>query len=355
MKRAGLVVFVATASVAASLAIAEDTKPAPSATGAAKKFNHDQHATKTKKKVVTEENCSDCHGKDEKGALAMPGQNGHQPCLASGCHAKDFLNSAASKRKQDKKAYAKAAAFCLGCHSNAKGEPPKNYQKAAPDNVYKNNSTTEYHVELDHFQHIEYKAGKCRDCHVVDATTNALVLDSPGHLECSQCHNGNTTHAMSKCAACHTTPGKNEYYTGTREGSDTRACGSESHLELARKKKLPPEQVPCFKHETKYHRFKSKKPDKNSKKYWEQGDPLQCGQCHFMFEDKKHWKRLKGRYTTLKEIRASPIMEDGDKELAHKACGQVRACHRGQTDDSSGTAPCEKCHDRRVTRHALFY
>jgi hypothetical protein len=341
--------LAAAAMLASLLAVAsaqsggDKAKPVASS-ATAKKFNHAQHG-KLKQKVVTEKNCSSCHGKSTAGELAIPAKDGHQPCLASGCHVDDFLASSAKTKKADPKRYAKAAAFCLGCHNSASGDAPRNFSRPKADNAYQNNSTTEYHIELDHFAHVERKAGKCRDCHVVDEKSFALVLDTPGHAECSQCHNGKTTHAMSECASCHDTPGAGEYFTKTRKGSDTRACGSEAHLALAKSRNKSPEQVPCYKHERKEHRFWSTNRDRKAD--WAQGEALQCGHCHFMFADKSQWKALGGDYTTVLQIKGSAIM-DNDKDRAHKRCGEVAACHRNEVDDSRGTGLCVKCHDQKL-------
>lgn len=346
MKTLVVLGVLATAVVAVSLAVAEEVDvKAPAAPATAVKFNHAKHP----EKVVTKETCSDCHGKELTGVLAKPAQNGHQPCMSSGCHVDDFLSSSAAAKKKDAEAYAKAAAFCLGCHSSEKGEPPKSYTKAVADNVYKNNSTTEFHVELDHFVHVGFKSVKCRDCHVVQGKDNLLQADSPGHRECSQCHTGKTdAHAMGKCAGCHTSPGTGEYFTESRKGSDTRACGTEAHKKLAKKRKKPLDQVPCFKHETKEHRYWSKNP--KSKSNWEQGEALQCGHCHFMFADKKTWKSLKGKYESIKQIKASPIMDTAKGE-AHERCGEVRACHGS---DFSGDT-CTKCHESNSVGTGSLY
>ncbi len=343
-----MVIAVALSGIGA-IALADQTKEAPAPDSAApnvqgapvKKFTHDQHA-KLDKPVVSDKNCKDCHGADPKGALATPGKNGHQPCMASGCHVDDFL-SVGEARENNAERYAKAASFCQGCHASATGDAPQNFEKAAADNVYKNHPAPEYHVELDHFAHAERKQGKCRDCHVVDAESNELVPNAPGHLECAQCHNGKTAPAMAECATCHGTPGANQYFTKTREGSDTRACGSEEHRKLAASRGKSPEQVPCFKHERKEHRFWSKNPDSS----WAQGEALQCGHCHFMIADKSTWKSLGGEYSSVQQIKASPIM-DNDRDRAHKRCGEVRACHRSEVDDSRGTGKCTMCHDQKL-------
>jgi hypothetical protein len=39
---------------------------------------------------------------------------------------------------------------------------------------------------------------------------------------------------------------------------------------------------------------------------------------------------------------------DNDRDRAHKRCGDARACHRSEVDDSRGTGKCVKCHDQKL-------
>ena len=84
------------------------TPPAP-----VKKFDHEQHRKLTPP-VVSDKNCASCHSADAKGTLSKPGADGHQPCLSSGCHAKEFLGIGERVKKSDPARFAHATAFCRG-------------------------------------------------------------------------------------------------------------------------------------------------------------------------------------------------------------------------------------------------
>lgn len=309
------------------------------------KFDHKLHAEspKLKKPVVTESSCQSCHPTDKKGTLTKPGKTGHQPCLDSGCHVADFLSVGPATKKKDPDRYKKAAAFCAGCHGDRGGKAPSRYEKPPTDNIFANNPSPNYHVEMAHFEHISKKRKDgstvgCRDCHVVDTASNALQLDTPGHAQCAQCH-GVTTTPMSECADCHDMPGPKVYFAKQRKGSEVRSCGSEGHVAEARRRHKPLEEVSCFKHETKRHRFQ------------EDGSPLECGACHFMFTAKKFWTRHK--YDNLKDIAAAPVMED-QKDEAHKMCGRSSACHKREVRMSGSGAKCQLCHSRKTVENEMF-
>jgi hypothetical protein len=341
-RQAALTALAALAVVAVWRFAAADESSKAAKAGAASvvKFDHDKHANRAEKPVVVEGKCSTCHGDDPKGALAVPGRTGHAPCLS--CHVGDFLATGDKTRKSNPALHAKATGFCLGCHSSADGKPPKNHTKAVADNVYRNHPSPEFHVELDHFEHT--RRSDCRKCHVVNPASQKLEEGAPGHAQCATCH-GDTAPPMAECATCHDRPGPAEHFGPPRKGSDTRVCGSPEHQELARKRGKPPDEVPCFKHETREHRFWSK--NRSSKSRWEQGEPLECGHCHFMVGDKAPWRLLKHQYQTLKDIRSAPIM-DNDRDRAHKRCGEVRACHGSEVDDRRGSGQCTQCHDKKL-------
>jgi Class III cytochrome C family len=296
---------------AATAAIGGSAAPKPA------KFDHAAH----RDRKVAIDACGACHGADRKGALAVPGRSGHQPCLASGCHVDDFLVVSDAAKKADPARYGAAASFCLGCHRSATGEAPRRFQKAAADNVYRGHPAPEHHVEMDHLAHTR-QAG-CRDCHVVDARSFQLVAGRPAHAECAKCH-GESAPPMSGCATCHTAPGPAAYFAGARRSSDVRSCSSGAR---------PAEKGPCFLHERREHRFA--------------GDqPLQCGSCHFMIADPKGWAGRK--YRSLRDIAGAPIIHN-QRDLAHQSCGATAACHQRDVVDSRGTARCGLCHSKRVT------
>lgn len=322
----------------------EPTEPKVTAIEA-KKFDHDQHA-KLPKPAVADDKCESCHPTDAVGILTLPGKNGHKPCLDSGCHVKDFLSVGAATRSKDPARYKKAAAFCLGCHSSPKDRPneaPRNYEKPAADQVFKDHPTANYHVELPHFEHLDNDIkGKgrvaCRDCHVVDARTNELDLDSPGHAECARCH-GVTAAPMKTCDHCHKMPGKRVYLAQMRKETEVRSCDSPGHQREAKRRGKPIDETPCFKHETKQHRFA------------EDGKPLQCGACHYMFADKKLWGKYK--YDDLKNIAAAPVM-DNRRDEAHKTCGESKACHAADVRLSGSGRRCKLCHSNKLVENSMF-
>ena len=324
----------------------KDDKGDESASGAptAKKFDHAAHAKRsykgTEKKVVTDENCSSCHGDNPKGILATPAKSGHQPCMNAGCHVEWFVSVGPGTRKRDPVRFQKAVEFCLGCHSDAKGEPPPQYKKAKADAVYKDNTAPGYHVDFPHYDHT--KKAKCTKCHVINKRNYALELNTPGHAECASCHNeanSEGAEAMSQCATCHSEPGPKEYYSNRGKGSETRSCGSAGHEELAAKLEKPLDDVPCFKHERKEHRERK------------DGEELQCSQCHVMISDRRQWGA--NRFHTVQEIRSAQII-DNNRDRGHKACGDSRGCHKRDVDDSRGSADCRLCHSQKTIDNDLF-
>lgn len=319
-----------------------DEPPVPKDTGGApvpgKKFDHAQHKA-LEKPAVTDDNCEACHPTDKLGILTRPGKNGHQPCLSSGCHVTDFLGVGDSTRKNDPERFKKAAAFCNGCHSKT----PKNFQKAAADLVFKDHPAPNFHVELPHFEHLDNEIkgkGKvgCRDCHIVDPATNELQLHTPGHAECAKCH-GVSAAPMKTCDHCHKMPGKRVYLDKLRKETEVRSCNSPGHEREAKRRGKPIQEVPCFKHETKRHRFA------------EDGKPLQCNACHYMFEDKKLWGKHK--YDNLKNIAAAPVM-DNRRDEAHKTCGESKACHARDVRLSSSGRRCKLCHSNKLVENSMF-
>ena len=315
----------------------------PAAAIVPQKFDHKTHAEhaypKTARKVVTDDSCSGCHGSDPRGALSTPAKSGHQPCLDSGCHVKWFVSVGSETRKRDPLLYRKAVAFCLGCHQSASGEPPSRHARATADAVYKNNDKPNYHVDFNHYEHTR-RTG-CRSCHVVDDATFVLVKGAPGHTECATCHGKKKDVApMSQCAECHTEPAPKDYFQNRWKGSETRSCGTPEHLELAAKQKKPVAEVPCFKHDRQEHRFRDRGRS-----------VLECGECHFMIGERSKWGA--NRYESIRDIESLPIIHN-NRDLAHKSCGESRACHKRDVDDSRGTANCRLCHSQKTIDNDLF-
>ncbi len=279
-----------------------------------KRFSHAEHA----KQKVDVAVCVACHAIDGKGLVAPPAAVGHSPCLSAGCHATDFLASGPKTKAADPASYQRAVGFCLGCHASATSVAPLPWQGAKADAAF--SGPGEYHVEMNHLDHTA--RSPCRECHVVDAKSFALVATAPGHAQCISCHDGKPVPAMTSCGTCHKTPPRREYFAVTRVGSDVRSCDPNN----------PNTSRACFAHEHKGHRFR------------EDGSDVQCGSCHFMVADKAAWNGHV--YTTLRDVKAAPIIEN-KKDRAHKACG---GCHHHAADvkDGSGRARCGLCHSERV-------
>lgn|GEM_PF-5977623 len=310
---------------AAAAAPAETNAAAPSGGAVvAEPFDHELHE-KLGVDMTAGESCGACHSAGADGTLLPIADKGHKPCLDARCHAMDFIAVGPRMRQADPGRFADAAAFCAGCHPDGTPVP----WKAASAAVDYADGLQQFHVEMNHFEHVEGRA-KCRDCHVVEEATFALALDSPGHGQCSTCHDGSAAAAMSSCGSCHAQPAPSEYFAEGRKRSDVRSCGSPAHEALVKKRGGP---APCFKHERAEHRQKG-------------GERLECGACHYMFEDKKHWGKDRA-YDSLKDIKAAPLI-DNNKDIAHeKVCGGA-SCHaRDVRPPPRGN--CTLCHDAKIS------
>ena len=304
--------------VFASLVVAVAALAAPPARVEPVHFSHEDHA----KRGVDTGDCASCHAVDAAGQVAPPAAIGHAPCLSAKCHATTFVSTGATTRAKDPAAYAKATAFCLGCHDSADGTPPspaKHQVASAALRSYQ--LEREYHVDFGHFEHT--KRTECRDCHVVDGTTFALVPTAPGHAQCVACHNAKKfpDFTMAKCAYCHQAPGRREYFRGSREHTDVRACDSEGHAALVAKAK-DGKPVACFRHERKEHRFAS------------DGKPVQCGECHGVVATPA--------MSSIAILHSRPVIDATEAE--HARCGNSAGCHARDFENASGTKRCLTCH-----------
>ena len=284
----------------------------------AKHFDHQEHG----KRGLDVTKCETCHRIDAKGAIMAPAAQGHAPCLQAQCHATDFLAVGTSeKTRKAGPAFDKAAAFCSGCHAQV----PVPWKKAPTRIVPSFKGAREYHIELNHFAHAtrasEQGANGCRGCHVVDASSFALVLGTPGHGQCVGCHNAKDypDFTMAQCGLCHQTPSRDTYFKeqlvarnitkrASRPATRVRSCGSEVHEKLAAKNP----KVPCFKHERVEHRTETGKAD---------GPLLQCAKCHYLIADKAQGEK----YQSLVDLRVRPII-DNNKDRQHASCGRS-GCH----------------------------
>jgi hypothetical protein len=301
---------------------ARSAPPAPAV--AAKHFVHADH----KARGVDVDRCEGCHSIDAKGQVLAPAARGHAPCLEARCHASFFLAVGEPARQANAAQFAKASAFCLGCHEVV----PRPWQKPATRIIKSFEASREYHVELNHHEHTtRAKAAGCRGCHVVDDKSFALVAGTPGHAQCATCHNqkDNPAFTMKACGNCHQRESRTAYLqqhgiTGNRPKTDVRACDSEGHAQVQQRKG---KQVPCFKHERVEHRTLA-------------GNPVQCVSCHFIVGDASKWDGR--RYQTLADLQINPIIWNA-KDQQHESCGKVAACHKRDVDPVSG-ANCALCH-----------
>jgi hypothetical protein len=270
--------------------------------------------------------CETCHAVDARGQVVAPAALGHSPCQSARCHASDFLAIGDKTRKADPVRYAKATAFCLGCHDSKDGAPPAPWQKPTTNAALQSfQYEREYHVEMNHYEHSQRT--DCRSCHAVDDKSFALIKSTPGHAQCVACHNPEKFPAftMAKCGVCHDRPARAEFFHGTRPTVDVRACGGEGHAALEARLK---HAVSCFRHERVEHRTAD-------------GQPVSCAVCHYMVRDKTKWGGR--RYQTLLDLHTQTII-DNSQDREHKSCGQSAACHKVDVDAARAGAKCSLCH-----------
>jgi len=317
MKRAASIVLL----VAVAVAISGDGPAAASAT-AASHFSHRDHAGRK----VAIAACETCHAIDAKAQVVAPAALGHSPCLSAGCHVTYFLATGAAAKKADPAAYARATAFCLGCHDSQDGVPPAPWSKPTTGMALASfQYEREYHVEMNHFEHA--LRAECRTCHIVDDRSFALVKSAPGHAQCAGCHNPAKfpQFTMASCGLCHDKPARAEYFEGTRPKVDVRACDSEGQAAFAARGKRA---LGCFRHERAEHRTAD-------------GAPVQCAACHYMIGDKSKWGRR--RYQTLHDLHTEAVI-DNSQDREHKSCGRSTACHKVDVDAARAGAKCTLCH-----------
>jgi hypothetical protein len=281
-------------------------------------FTHATHA-----RLLDMSQCATCHAVDATGTVVPPAAIGHSPCLAAKCHASEFVSTGASVRSKDPAGYAKATAFCLGCHDSTDGSPPSPAQAHVANAVLRSYQLElEYHVELNHFEHT--KRVECRACHAVDPKSFALATEAPGHAQCVTCHNAKKfpDFTMAKCAYCHQQPGRASFFHASRPRTDVRACGSEGHAALVGKFGSDGKGVACFRHERAEHRAT---PD---------GKPVQCDACHAVVATPA--------LASLSAIHSEPVIDNSEGE--HHRCGDSAACHASDFSNTAGAKHCLKCH-----------
>ncbi|HWU91168.1 MAG TPA: hypothetical protein VN253_28070 [Kofleriaceae bacterium] len=325
-------IWIAALSVGVAVAQPESARPpapapaapAPAPLPAPKHFSHTDHRTRG----VDVEKCASCHAIDAKGQVLAPAAQGHAPCLDAKCHATDFLAVGDQARKRSPAQFAKASAFCLGCHETV----PWPWKKPTTRVLRSYENSREHHVEMNHYEHTQRtKVTGCRGCHVVDDRSFGLVAGTPGHAQCGTCHNAKDYPdlTMKACGSCHQRESRASYLQGlgiaeNRPKTDVRACQTEGHEQVQKRQGRP---VPCFQHERVEHRTLN-------------GSPVQCVSCHFIVGDKSKW--AKRRYQTLADLQLNPIIWNA-KDQQHESCGRVAACHKRDVDPVSG-ARCNLCH-----------
>jgi hypothetical protein len=312
-------VCVALAAIIGLGALGAAALAAPSAAITAQHFSHAEH----KQRGIDIQKCDMCHAVDAAGIVAAPAAQGHAPCLTAGCHAAAFVSTGPTTRAKDPPAFAKATAFCLGCHDSPDGAPPSPAQHNTATAVMRSYQLeSEYHVEMNHYEHT--KRAQCRECHIVDDQSFALVPSSPGHAQCAVCHNPQKfpDFTMSKCAYCHAQPGRAAFFHTSRPHTDVRACGSEGHAALVTKAAGDGKPVACFRHERREHRFTG------------DNKPVQCGECHTIVATPE-----RGSLATL---HAEAVIDSSEAE--HARCGNSSACHAKDFSNTAGTKRCLTCH-----------
>jgi hypothetical protein len=328
-------------------------------------FSHKDHATYGAD-TTDAKKCGSCHTIDAKGAVQAPASLGHAPCLTSGCHADSFLRitkkNSESKDPRVLADFAKASAFCLGCHEQV----PWAWRKPTMRVLQGWLNQREHHIEMaksatsnmDHFAHAvlaRNKAGQraaCRDCHVV-GNDFALVKGTPGHAQCLSCHNptDNVAFPLAECGRCHVSGSKEEWLRKVveangvklnpkfdvlkRPGTDVYSCGSQAedlYKKQGKKSKF------CFRHETEGHRTAK-------------GADVQCEQCHFVITKKNEWG---GRaYNSIADLHLNKVIGNPNgnvRDPQHEACSGSTSCHKhqAQVDLNSAGSDCSHCHAKRT-------
>jgi hypothetical protein len=228
-------------------------------------FDHVAHGKATTGKLDMAK-CSQCHAVKPDGANVPPGANGHQPCMQSGCHVRDFLE--------------KGSTLCLTCHTSS-----DNFRK----NPLAGMGQREHHVEMSHTAHMKRKtqAGGqvvCQTCHTVDPATFRAVV-SPGHPQCASCHAKLDAAPMSACDGCHQPGDPASYFDKQRKDVE-----------------LKPR---AFVHERVEHRFFD--PGKESK-------PIQCDTCHYRVT----------KFASLRDLKGAAIIDTNTMKNNCSQCHDVR-------------------------------
>jgi predicted CXXCH cytochrome family protein len=286
MSRAVLIIGAALV-LAAALAHADDKPTA----GGPVKFRHDAHAHV---KGLESDDCKACHAAAKDGSPAMPGADGHKPCMTSGCHLEKGSKQGGFLDKNPK--------LCLGCHDSN-----DNFRKNPATRVYKDNPRPEHFVEFSHRKHVSRKKPGtdedtlCTSCHWIDKQTFKSVAH-PGHPQCASCHKQDENPiTMNDCGGCHQDGAPADHFKKSR---------ANVHLKPG-----------AFTHEHVGHRFFDK--DTMQK-------PIQCAACHTKV----------AKYDTLADLHGAPIITGSAMQGVCSKCHDVvsgNLCNLCHTDDIKGT------------------
>jgi hypothetical protein len=328
--------------------------------------------------------CKTCHTLDANGAPRAPAAQGHAPCMRSGCHASDFMVISENGKKFKPQEFARASAFCTGCHPTV----PWAWKKPATLTIQAWRNQREHHIEMakegdpprgmDHFGHTQMKKKDgtqvaCRDCHIVDNEFK-LKTGTPGHAQCMQCHGpSGTGFKMEECGRCHKAGGREgwlrgvlerakikvneEDIHGSRPKTSVRSCESAGAASADKQFKGKNPKAKCFKHETPSHRLTNDKKD------------VQCQQCHHMIGDSANWAGKS--FSSIADLHTNKIIGTGGAEKAtgstkcppdkndaqHAACSGGSACHRHKEEVNLscpvGQRNCALCHAQRTNNEAF--
>jgi serine/threonine protein kinase len=199
----------------------------------------------------------------------------------------------------------------------------------------------ERRIEMDHFKHTQ--VAKCQQCHLVDPKTFTAKAGTPGHAECVSCHEADKMEGLRddpKCAYCHL-----DRKPTTKDQSSLRACDDAALTALnaaskgnaaSRGNAAGGKQTPCFRHDTKAHRFDDK------------GQPLECTTCHGVLADKSKWGAR--TFSSLDDLDRHTIIGQGPAggvDAMHHACTTGCHHHGKQVDPKDPAHNCSNCHPAR--------
>ena len=299
---------------------------------------HFDHARHKERGLKIDDACGTCHQTDAKGTISPPAKSGHAPCLNGACHnlpgdkpnfthASWFIATGPTAKAKHPTLFAQATRFCLGCHDGTEAPAPSS--KPTTSVVLQAfQSQREFHITmksdvpgmLGHFTHVQSAGGQCTGCHTVGGKTDV----TPGHAQCQTCHSGESKalHPMNDCGKCHVKGGRAAAFPeDSRSHTDVRQCGSEGHLQWAKRQHLPPDKVACFSHDKPGHQHVENNPK----------EPLECGKCHAWIVDKK---------LDLPALHATQVIPNGETE-GHAICA---GCHHHSADVHGSGKACLKCH-----------